>query len=130
MAYKLQIDTLDDEYQEPDEILLHSMFAAFEIYLAQEEGFPHDHTHSEDAIHFWSEVVALRKWWHEDLPARKEPPHIPGMKSFLDKGGATQGEHDLFHQWVMQVHAAEEAWAAEDEEMMIRLIKIRRGLWT
>ncbi len=83
------------------------------------------------------EILVLYKWWVEDRPARKEIEHVPhddqglGMMSSLDDDFDRDAEDFLEH--VASMDAAskqEEDWSNEDEEMLIRLMKIRRSLWT
>lgn len=83
------------------------------------------------------EVLALYKWWTVTRPARTEIQYIPydhqglgGMAS-LDDDFDRNAEDYAAHVASMDAAAKqEEDWEKEDEEMMIRLIKIRQGLWT
>jgi len=83
------------------------------------------------------EILVLYKWWIEDRPARKEIEHVPhsdqglGMMSSLDDDFDRDAEDYKTH--VASMDAAtkqEEDWNNEDEEMLIRLMKVRRSLWT
>ena len=90
------------------------------------------------------EILDLYKWWTEVYRNRPEPMEASGWSSYCDRcrdelGDGVlamfkdtkspelkeQGEkaHKLLHE-------IEEAYEKEDEEMMIRLIKVRHGLWT
>jgi hypothetical protein len=83
------------------------------------------------------EILILYKWWVTDRPARKEVEH----PEFSDQGLGTLGSFDAdfdktapdYVKYIESIQNSgnqEEAWHKEDEEMLIRLIKIRQGLWT
>lgn len=83
------------------------------------------------------EILVLYKWWVEDRPARKEIEHVShddqglGMMSSLDDDFDREAPDFKAH--VASMDAAskqEEDWNTEDEEMLVRLIRIRRSLWT
>lgn len=60
------------------------------------------------------EVRALREWWTVTRPARNTDWFIPGMPEEESRAGFAQ----------------EDDWESEDQDMYLRLAKIRRGLWT
>lgn len=83
------------------------------------------------------EQLALYKWWVETRPARKEET----LTDYDDQGLGIMGvfdddfdrdaedykrHHDIFE----RNQLLHEEWKKEDEEMLIRLIKIRSELWT
>ena len=95
------------------------------------------------------EIYVLYIWWKEIRSKRNidEDAWIEcGMKAFYDRMDAKYGEHKwgIFSNKNSMTPAEkreydrlgklnreiEEAWYQEDEDMLIRLIKIRRGLWT
>lgn len=57
------------------------------------------------------EQLALYKWWKNERPARVE-------------------SYDMKELTYEQRHEVEEKYQREDEEMFIRLVKVRRSLWT
>jgi hypothetical protein len=57
------------------------------------------------------EQLAIYKWWKTERPARVEPYDVKGLT-------------------YEQRHEMEEKYFQEDDEMFIRLIKVRRSLWT
>lgn len=90
------------------------------------------------------EILDLYKWWTEVYRNRPDPMEASGWSAYCDacreengpgvmsmfketgnKALKKQGEkaHKLLHK-------IEAAYEKEDEEMMIRLIKVRHGLWT
>lgn len=90
------------------------------------------------------EILALYKWWTEERPKRPDPHEASGWSAICDRrrqkngggwglfddGDETEQEKIDLHAALDKSHEIEEAYEKEDEEMMIRLIKVRRSLWT
>jgi hypothetical protein len=83
------------------------------------------------------EILALYKWWVIDRPARKEIEYTSydhqgmGMLGCFDDDFDETAEDYQAHRASMDAASKqEEDWEKEDEEMLIRLIKIRKSLWT
>lgn len=91
-----------------------------------------------------AEVIELYQWWKVTRPARPDPHDASGwtaicekrrerhgnMSSFLSSENNTEQEKQEAKQALNLTTEIEERYHNEDEQMMIRLIKIRRGLWT
>ena len=90
------------------------------------------------------EILALYKWWTEVYPNRPDPHDASGWSRYCElkrqefegsglgfmsesKNPETRALGDVA---LKKTHEIEEAYEQEDEEMMIRLIKIRNSLWT
>jgi hypothetical protein len=88
------------------------------------------------------EILALYKWWTEVYPKRPDPHDASGWTAYcelsrLSNGGKMNWGSDkspelkkaskLAHKELQKIEAAYEK---EDTDMMIRLIKVRHGLWT
>ena len=88
------------------------------------------------------EIIELYTWWTETYRNRPDPYEASGWtavceESRLANGGrlhfgaekdpALKKKSDKAHKLLRKI---EEAYEKEDEEMMIRLIKIRQSLWT
>jgi len=90
------------------------------------------------------EILALYKWWTEVYPNRPDPHDASGWSEYCDlkrqefkgsglgfmsesKNPETRALGDAA---LKKTREIEEAYEAEDEAMMIRLIKIRNSLWT
>jgi hypothetical protein len=88
------------------------------------------------------EILALYKWWTEVYPNRPDAYDASGWTAYcelsrLSNGGKMNWGSDktpelkkaskLAHKELQKIEAAYEK---EDTEMMIRLIKVRHGLWT
>jgi len=85
------------------------------------------------------EIKALYLWWTEVYPNRPEPYDVSGWSAYCDekrKRGIDVFETDPqenkeeSRRLLDTLHDLEAKYEAEDEEMMIRLIKVRNGLWT
>ena len=87
------------------------------------------------------EILALYRWWTEVYPNRPDPHDAGGWSAYceqrrssgadlLDFEDRTQAELDRSREALDATQAIEDKYNQEDEEMMIRLIKIRQSLWT
>ena len=83
------------------------------------------------------EIMALYDWWVNKRPARKDidaPPYdhqgldiLAALDEDFDKKASDyQAHHDAMEAQTK----LEEEWREEDDEMLIRLVKIRHHLWT
>lgn len=82
------------------------------------------------------EVIALYIWWVKDRPTRKEVPYAPLPRDedcdddiFGGFDHSTE-EYKAFAKSCDERQAQSEIWDKEDDEMLFRLIKIRKNLWT
>lgn len=88
------------------------------------------------------EILDLYKWWTEVYRNRPEPMEVSGWSAYCDalreehgdrwlginpKSKELKKQRDKSHKLLQKIEAQYEK---EDEEMMIRLIKVRHGLWT
>ena len=87
------------------------------------------------------EILDLYKWWTEVYPNRPDPHDAGGWTAycnmrresgahFLDMEDRTPEEAEMSRVALDKTQEIEDAYNKEDEEMMIRLIKVRHGLWT
>jgi hypothetical protein len=90
------------------------------------------------------EIYELYVWWTEVYPKRPDPHDASGWSEYCDLMRKEKGEgvrwigvkstnkstEKLGKQALKSVHQIEEAYRKEDEQMLIRLIKIRDALWT
>jgi len=83
------------------------------------------------------EILALYKWWVEERPARKPIP----SPSYDDQGLGVMGCFDAdfdetakdfeeYNRWLSTNSAQEDKWDDEDQDMLIRLMKVRQSLWS
>ena len=90
------------------------------------------------------EVLDLYRWWKDVYPNRPDPHDASGWSEYCERKRQEHGETGLSFMKesanpetralgiaaLDKTHEIEQAYDAEDEEMMIRLIKVRHGLWT
>jgi hypothetical protein len=90
------------------------------------------------------EVLDLYRWWKDVYPNRPDAHDASGWTEYCELKRKEHGETGLSFMKesanpetralgdaaLMKTHEIEQAYEAEDTEMMIRLIKVRHGLWT
>jgi len=102
-----------------------------------EEGFGEPTQQAKNA----QEILTLYRWWKIDYPKRPDPHDAGGWTDyceqrrknghdFLDFEDKTPEEAEMSKTALNKTREIEEAYDKEDEEMMIRLIRVRQGLWT
>lgn len=91
-----------------------------------------------------AEILALYKWWTEVYPNRPDPYDASGWSKYCDLRREEEGEgmrwigvesknpetRKLGKKSLDLSHKIEAQYEKEDEQMMIRLIRIRNSLWT
>lgn len=87
------------------------------------------------------EQKALYLWWTVERPKRPDPYEASGWRELCDRRRKVDGD-DMFvmpktakdkkesNAALARLNKIEAAYEKEDEQMMIRLIKIRQSLWT
>jgi hypothetical protein len=102
-----------------------------------EEGYG-DPTYQAKAA---QEIIALYTWWKEVYPNRPDVYDVSGWTEycatrrksdfdFFDFDDETEEDKKKSKQSLDKINELELQYEQEDEEMMIRLIKIRKSLWT
>jgi hypothetical protein len=87
------------------------------------------------------EIKELYLWWKEVYPNRPDPHDVSGWTAYcemrrqrgdhmLDLADKTPEEAEMARVALDKTQEIEQLYEAEDEAMMIRLIKIRGRLWT
>jgi hypothetical protein len=86
----------------------------------------------QQAIHA-REILALYKWWVEDrpnrIPVEIRRPEVDTDDMFNPKFKNTP-EYKRYRADIEKSYKQSEKWDKEDDKMLVRLIKSRRGLWT
>lgn len=88
-----------------------------------------------------SEILELYKWWTQVYPKRPDAMDASGWSDYCEQRRAAgedlldfedrTPEQEAQSQKALDLsHKIEEQYNQEDEEMMIRLIRIRQSLWT
>jgi len=87
------------------------------------------------------EILELYYWWKNVYPNRPDPYDVSGWTAYcelrrangyhlLDMEDKSPEEAKLSKDSLEALHSLEAQYTQEDEDMMIRLIKIRESLWT
>jgi hypothetical protein len=89
------------------------------------------------------EIMALYIWWTKIYPTRPDPDDESGFAAYYDakaeaNGGKLRWNYDekteedrkTVKHLLDETNRIEQLYEKEDTEMMIRLIKVRDGLWT
>lgn len=93
------------------------------------------------------EILDLYTWWTVERPKRVDAHEASGWTAYCDEGRKdldedgepyglwgrdekTPEEKERVSKMLDDCHKLEAAYEQEDEDMMIRLIKVRHGLWT
>lgn len=92
------------------------------------------------------EIQELYHWWKNVRPLRPDPYDVSGWSNYCNRKRDASNKDDLFDfldnenetpeervevmQMLDKTHEIEKQYNDQDEEMMIRLIKIRQSLWT
>jgi hypothetical protein len=87
------------------------------------------------------EILDLYTWWTQVYRNRPEPMEASGWSAYCDAarlandgrlfGSKKTPELEKMSKIAMKkLHKIEADYEKEDEQMMIRLIKVRHGLWT
>lgn len=92
---------------------------------------------SDEQAHAAREILALYNWWVNTRPARKEYEYVHysdqglGTLAMLDEDFNKEASDYKAHSITRDLSAQQEKdWEAEDDQMLNRLIKIRKHLWT
>jgi len=134
--YHMVDSGLKPGYYDPDTLMMHSAFKLLSDFINssikdQIIDWDADESHQKA----WIELMALNTWWVYERPDREDKfdrthewPDIEPLSVF-DK--ETQNDPNViqYRKISEQYSEAREKWHKEDEEMFIRLIKIRRYLW-
>jgi hypothetical protein len=117
---------------------------AWQMTLTNEEFLDDDKKHLAEPTYQATkaqEILELYKWWTEVYPNRPDPYDAGGWSAYceqrrqngedlLDFEDRTEEEREQTRQSLDATQAIEDKYNQEDEEMMIRLIRIRQSLWT
>lgn len=111
--------------------------------LTDEEWLPEDQKHeAKPTLQATNaqELLDLYHWWKVIRPARPDPYDASGWTALCESNRKeqktlfweenTEGEREVSSKILDLLHEIEEQYDQEDEDMMIRVIKIRRGMWT
>ena len=109
------ISTLPPTWQDRDTVLLHAAFQILTDFVDREQPFDWFDVMASNDREYWEEVLRLYAWWTVERPAREDP--------FAGDGKLTRAK-------LKAAGEAEDRQEDEDQEMLIRLIRVRKMLWT
>lgn len=109
-----------------------------EEFLDEDEKHKAEPTHQAKAA---KEILELYTWWTEIYPNRPDVYDVSGWSAYcdlrrkqgydlLDLEDKTPEMAEMCRTALDKSRAIEDEYNKEDEEMMIRLIKVRQSLWT
>ncbi len=153
----IKLKRLDPGYHDPETLLFYSMFEIFEEFMKTQLADSHvkwvltkddfekwmiedDPKSVEKEIKsrndLWDEMNAIYDWWIDVYPNREdtlpEYPTLPKEWGLLSVFNEDFDDEEIMIEYkrVIKIHLEmEEGWNKEDEEMMIRLVKIHANLW-
>ena len=110
----------------------------YEEFLEEDEKHLAEPTYQAKAA---EEILELYTWWKEVYPNRPDVHDASGWTAYcemrrekgydlLDMEDNTEEEREQCRTALDKTREIEDAYNREDEEMMIRLIRIRHALWT
>ena len=80
------------------------------------------------------EILALYKWWTIERTGRitveVRRPVVDKPMDLLSPKMKLSPEYKRYRADMSKYHKQEEKWEKEDDKMLLRLIKIRKGLWS
>jgi hypothetical protein len=109
-----------------------------EEFLEEDEKHKAEPTYQAKAA---KEILELYTWWKEVYPKRPDVHDASGWTAYcdmrrergchlLDMEDKSEEEAEMCQTALDKSRELELQYATEDEEMMIRLIKVRESLWT
>ncbi len=134
------VDTgLPPGYYDVDTLMLHSVFNLFHEFMKRQHS-PNCHVDwtCDEHIEEWTEMNEIWEWWKQrdtrEERFEQEHPHpdLPEEWGFLSVCNRRYDEHPIMIEWkkVSRMHTEQEVnWNREDEEMLIRVMKLRLRLW-
>lgn len=117
----------------------------WEMTLDQPDPSDPHHTMNEYQAVTAREKMSLYTWWKHIRPQRGESWDVTGFRKFWDEMDAKYGSNWIglsgtskmtptelrkYNKLQKESDELEERWEDEDEAMLIRLVKIRKALWT
>ena len=139
----IKIKSLDEQWHDKDELIIHVMFQILNNYIEIElKETPIDWTWNEEHKQAWIELQSLYQWWNHIRPLREaqdpifyvDPPPMSwkerpdGLLELLDPPDNEQTR--LWKMACEESSALELKWNEEDTENMVKLVKMRKFLWT
>jgi hypothetical protein len=142
----IRIKTLKPGYYDVDHRMLHANFQLLVDYVEREKPFDHiDWDTDEESRHVASEIRELYDWWKNKYPKRllayetipdEECPDLmeiwrkTGVVSSPEQNENMREKYPNYYRTLETSWEQEKRWDKEEEDNLIRLMKIRQYLWT
>lgn len=104
-------------------------------YLQWETTLVNDNNQPTQQANAAKEIIELYNWWKNVRPSRPDPYEVSGLaahyaetKQLLSFNYSPE-QREKYLKMLQTCNTIEQQYEQEDEEMLIRLIKIRRHLW-
>jgi hypothetical protein len=134
----LNLVELGPGYYDADTKIIFSVFHIFNKFMQHQIDNGIVDWESEFHIGEWTEMNEIWEWWKQrntrEERFNKENPHpeLPDEWGFLSIVKDQYREEPVMLEWkrVSKLHGKQEViWDQEDEDMLIRVMKIRKRLW-
>ena len=145
----IKLSSLQPGYYDIDTRILHANFELLKQFVENEEPFDRiDWDHNAELQHVASEIKDLYNWWVNVFPKREELDPLTNVKcpkqkstpASFDANGkiltwtfeqdGTPEEIEAWNKACKESNLFDEKCEKEEEDNLIRLIKIRKYLWT
>lgn len=127
---------LEPGYYDPDTQIMEGVFALLCDYVENNTEWGVINWEGDEAhAAAWKEMNELAEWFKEVYPNREEelqkerPEPGIGMKKLMDDKYKEDPDVVAYKKYLDLLIESEKVWAKEDEEMLIRAIKVRPFMW-
>lgn len=126
--------SLKPGYYDSDTRILHACMDEVSVFVEHEEKYGMtDWNGTKQHKHAWSEMKVIYKWWNKTRPATEEKVEnlLHRWSDAFDKdGGFNKPRSPKTSKLSDKMYKLENLIDATDEEMLIRLARIRLFMWT
>lgn len=147
---KLKIKTLSG-YNDKPEILMHACFQLLVDFIEKEKpGKVINWYHCKEYAKAWRQMLYLYRWWKVIVPNREkiredlfkgldEPKFETEWKKIdkLDENGENllqycpdRKKYKAYYDAIDELNRIEHLWEKEDQRNLLKLVSIRRYMWT
>jgi hypothetical protein len=122
---KLLINTLDNQWHDADEVILHAVMQILTDFVEKEQPDTLDFSGDQNYAHAWNVITEVYDWWKNGRIARHGPLDDLDLTD-LDLNDISDDDRGLFS----ASNALRMRWYEEDTTMIQRVVSIRDYLWT
>lgn len=129
--YHIIRTSLEPGYWDPDTRILYATMDLVKEFVEETEDVI-DWEADEAHAWAWSDLQAVYKWWTDKYPYRENKlPDLPDVPIRKIANEEYKDDPDV-KEWkrIAEIHGMmEEQWVKEEEEMLMRVMRIRKFLW-